>query len=837
MKNLFKKHPQLLVFWAVLALVFISVLAFVGYLYFDKWQNKDLVLKVGSEKITKTDLNEKYYGISLDGDINDTQLAEKLKIDEEQRNYFLDNLVEESLVRQYAEENNISVTDEEVTSLAEKEVTNWNIITEEQKSYAFKQQKANLLKQKVSDKVVSWKKGRYIEIRFDKHFVVADSLTAEQKAVKTATQEADIKFDREYADKIKDEIYKGLTDGTMTFDQAKEKVINDKVLDYKDSDFTLDVPYVEFDTLNSPEDENLLERPDFKDILSVAKKGVIQKPFVRKLDYGDWNNGKVDFKDSLWTILVVDEEKEGDSTSFRSWTNTQKMIKGVRSFLSGYESTPKSNNVAYAWNQTACTSGRYNEGTSHPGDLISEIRIFTAAGANLPIAGSYSYAKLGPGAYAYTGCPLLGGYTVGNYTGYSRSEASVSTGCMYKFSSVYSSTVNLCCSGNHNPHKWKLGRANPEPRGHFYVRYYGISTGSAWSGPYSGEYAAGYGEQYSDPTGDGLDFTIVNGKTIYLRGYWKVDPATTLTAAFKTEPSTAVSAKTAGAVITGTGINCGTDCSQSFSDNSTQQLNATYKITNTSGTYKLDHWNAYMDGSTSPTSYGGAVSGNINYLKFNMVHTWKGEAVYIFTPAPPITETPKCVIDLSVVDTSIEIGDSTLIGWENENVSIYTAVINIPGYNTTNLLTTPIIRLPDSGPGLAVSPAINTTYTISGRNSAGVSCTDSVTVTVVPPPVALECEAAPTSGPEPLIVHVWITNTSTQFVSPFIFNWGDGTSSSYVVAPTYNAPAWHTYESNSSTSYTINLNDNSSPKKTTTCPSSGIIVSPPTGGSGGEVAP
>lgn len=535
MKKFFENKPRA---WFLVGAIFVLLLSVVGIAvsYFMKNNveevDPNLLVMVGEEKIMQSDLEEKYFGIDLAGTSEDQEesLIESKGYDEDQNKYFMDLLVEESLIRQYADENGVSVTDEEAEASAKASIKDWDLLTDYQKEVTIRQHRNNLLREKTIENIVTWKKGKYIEIHFDKHFDISEALSDEEKAKLEKTREEDIQKDKEYADNLKDELYSDLKSGKITFEEAMEKVRNDKYIDYKNWDFAVSDPGVTFDTLNSPEASNLLERAGFDEALRDTKKGELADPFILKLDYGDWQNNKEELKDSIWILLTVDDEYIGKTSSINQWFSDKKEEIGVTSYVDWYNSVEKisyASNVAHAWNSTACTSGRYNEGSSHPGDLISEIRMITAAGANVAVSGSYSYVRHGKStAYAYTGCPLLSGYTVGDYSGYGRSEASQSNGCMYRFSSVYTGTTfNLCCSGDHNPHQWKLGKSGTlEDKGYWDIRYYGISTGSAWYGPYSGEYRTSYGQRYSDPTGNGVDFTIVNGKTIYLRGYWRVNP-------------------------------------------------------------------------------------------------------------------------------------------------------------------------------------------------------------------------------------------------------------------------------------------------------------------------
>jgi hypothetical protein len=480
--------------------------------------------------------------------------------------------------------------------------------------------------------------------------------------------------------------------------------------------------------------------------------------------------------------------------------------------------------VVQAWGSGICTNGRYNQGSSHPADVITEIRMLTASGENLPITNGYSYIRLASGAYAYSGCPVPDDdYELGGYHNYERSENANTEGCMYRFSSVYSGTTfNICCSGGHNPHQTKFGKSGTlEPRGRWDIRYSGSSVNGGWNGPYTSQFAAGYGERYSDPTGNGNNFTVVNGRTTYHRAYWRVDPATTLT----TEISPP-EAKTAGAVITSTSgaINCGATCSASFADNSIQNIQATPTITTASGTYTFSRWDFYQNGSGTVT---------VQYfdpaiMPVNMLWTWRAVAVY--TLIPPTV----CDIALSVSPSSVNDEGSFTATWKPNDKT--TAITGSTGFVPSLIGASPL----NGGTQLITTPHASVSYTynlsVTGRNSVGTPCTNTATVAVVVPST-LTCSYTPLGGgPSPLVVKAYVGTESGTLTSPYIVNWGDGTSNSYATKPTSVNPAYHTYFATVNTPYTITINDSSVPVLTDTC-TPDLTVKPTSGSGGGEVAP
>ena len=517
-QEFFNKYSKKIII--VVITLLILCLAAAGTVWYLYTRTNDLVAVVGNERITVQDLNKKIYGRNMVGDPNDKNIAITSGISTDDKNKLIDALIEESIVRQYAAKNNITVTDEEALARAKADSKGYDDLLPANKAIVLDQAKKNVLSDKVSEKTVTWKKGQYIKIHFDKHFGIAESLSPDKQAALAKTQAVDIAADRIYADNLKDSIYASLTSGKITFSQAMDQVRNDKYIDYTSWDFTVGNPGVDFNTQGVSKEASLLENEAFKTVLTSTSKGEIAKPFVMKLDYGDWHKNEQKMIDSQWIILQVTDEHVGEATSYQSWIDQQKTSLKARKVKDGINILDLITGRVYAWSDSNCSAGRTNLGSNHPGDLITEARKINADGTNVSMSNAYSYVKTGSGAYAYTGCPLTGGFTINSTSGWEASEISGSDGCMYKFSSRGS--FDLCCSGSHNPHKFAVAYSGArDATGHWAYYYQGTTDGSGWGSQSTSGFATGYGVQYSGSTST---FNITNGDTVYRRVYWVIDP-------------------------------------------------------------------------------------------------------------------------------------------------------------------------------------------------------------------------------------------------------------------------------------------------------------------------
>lgn len=840
------KHSKKITIFLVLFCIITIAAAGITYWSYTTAKS-DVLALVGTEKITKRDLNGKFYGINLSGDVNSPTLQSDLRVSDEESAQYLDILIEESVIRQEAAKRNIVLTEADVLERAKADSPLFDEYTDEQKSFVLAQAKNNELRDRLSADTLGWAKGRYIKIHFDKHLFIAASLNDEQKAARLVTQSADIAKDRKYADDLKADIYSKLLSGTLTFDQAMELVRNDKYIDYSnenDWNATLGDPAVTFDTFSSPLQGGLYKDVNFSKALQETNKGETAKPYIGQLDYSEPGDSTPKMTDSMWIILTVDDKKDGANTNFDLWLKDQVSSTNVKKlktnyskwdllmgniYARGYLPTDLVVRSAYAWSNTSCTSGRTNLGSSHPGDLITDTRKMNAdRTGNVPFANTYSYTRnKNAAAYAYSGCPLADGtYSFIGINDWSRSENSNSAGCMYRFSKVSGAPLNLCCSGNHNPHGWAVSNADTtkEAHGHWGEFFYGTTDGSKWNGPYVTNFHAAWGATYSNSAD--ISFNIVNGDTHYRRAYWVID-------ANRAPVASTVSTTTPGSTMTFTGKTVDPDTGDTVIGKPKLRYKAFGSTT----------WGAwYYPGSTvnygydpnhlsaSGTLQSKAVTGLVNgdyewawYGKDMLEANDTSDAVPFRIGTPPgasITITPSadagCSISPATLATLASGANSTtytgtaLSGYEYDGFSIDGAAAN-------GLLTPYRFN------------AVTASHTIRARcHTAPVSN------------LGLSCEVTPPSGETPLVVKVAAT-PSGGTVGPYEFTMNADGVDKMIQSGKSSPTLWYTYSVAGLYRITVKAANfgpvDCPPVNPTTIGDPRVNVTDPTGGTGGEVRP
>ncbi|MBW6432092.1 SurA N-terminal domain-containing protein, partial [Patescibacteria group bacterium] len=215
MNKAFDNKPRL-----IFGVGFFVILVMIGVVFFTGLKSKDAsdetLAMVGSEKITKKDVDERIVnGLRLDPE----------SVTEDRRAEVLESITEQKIIFQKADELRLSVTQQEIVSFAELsngQFQNPNDHSGVNKEGIERAIKFQILKNKVTDMVISKFEADYIKIRFDRHFPDVNNGTDEER-----------KKDKEYATKLRDDIYKRLIDNAITFENAQLQVQDDSFIDMK----------------------------------------------------------------------------------------------------------------------------------------------------------------------------------------------------------------------------------------------------------------------------------------------------------------------------------------------------------------------------------------------------------------------------------------------------------------------------------------------------------------------------------------------------------------------------------------------------------------------------
>jgi hypothetical protein len=163
---------------------------------------------VGTKKITKTDLDNSLYGITLGSDSS--------SVTESQKEDVLSNLVKKEIFIQNAVRLGISVTDTEIQVRAAEIVPNYAKLIDKQKNMVLDNAKNQLIQEKVTTAVVRDYQGDYVMVRYDKYHPDMLAGTDEQTAALKASVQP-----------VAQNIYNQIKAGTMTFDAATTLVNDD----------------------------------------------------------------------------------------------------------------------------------------------------------------------------------------------------------------------------------------------------------------------------------------------------------------------------------------------------------------------------------------------------------------------------------------------------------------------------------------------------------------------------------------------------------------------------------------------------------------------------------
>lgn len=215
--NLLKelKEKNLLLYSALsLAVVCLAVGALFIYQY-SLNKNKDVLVTVGSEKITKDDLN---------GKINEALKKDISSVDDKTKQSMLDSLIENSIINQKATALGITVDQKQIQDYANANFENYKNASNETKKVLEKTAKESILKNQVSAKVVSWREGQFILVRADLHIT---SSPTEKSAEERARL---IPEDLQYGKALAQKLLSNITAKNMTFDVAMENEKADQKL-------------------------------------------------------------------------------------------------------------------------------------------------------------------------------------------------------------------------------------------------------------------------------------------------------------------------------------------------------------------------------------------------------------------------------------------------------------------------------------------------------------------------------------------------------------------------------------------------------------------------------
>jgi len=286
------------------------------------------------------------------------------KWSKEEKEDYVNQLVEDAVVEINAKEMNITVSDEEIQKSIKENVSDYEYYNDEQKNLIKKSTRSNLLADKVKETILGYREGRYLFFRFDKYFKENEEVFGVKDTGNLGQKQ------KERAQTLSKEVSQKLKSKEINFDQAIEIVNKDSLISYTAFSPARPDIYGYFDKNEAEEGINLFSYKEFQDKILAMKKGDISEPFVlQRKDVDD------SMKEFAMLIVQVDEVKGDKISTYESWFNEQKQRLNVK-VNSGKISFPSGIRVPEA-NAATCTRG--GETALHKANLNIYLRTRTRA--------------------------------------------------------------------------------------------------------------------------------------------------------------------------------------------------------------------------------------------------------------------------------------------------------------------------------------------------------------------------------------------------------------------------------------------------------------------------
>lgn len=302
-----KKSKKSVAIVAILTTILVVVVAGLGSLWY---LNKDVLARIGDTKITKKDLNKAIYSENFIGSADNPT-----KVSAEREKEIINELVETAIVKNQAEKDGISISEEELNEAIQSRGMNSSNYTQEQQEIAKENIKNELLKEKFEEQMFGWKSGDYVLFRFDKYLSNIASKEGQNKDKLVEEQKS-------YAKNLADSYYNKLKNKEISMNDAAFAVSSDPVIGasalepYKPN---LSGSFGKEDYLQESGYFDTKSYPNFKDKVNAIKKGTVAEPVLLQ----DLSENKV--RDIAYALVVVKEENTGKyQTGFSTWLTQQK---------------------------------------------------------------------------------------------------------------------------------------------------------------------------------------------------------------------------------------------------------------------------------------------------------------------------------------------------------------------------------------------------------------------------------------------------------------------------------------------------------------------------------
>lgn len=323
--NTFSRNKKIIII--ILGILVFVLIGIVLFFYLPKqkiFRDKDVIAIVGEKKIYQKDLNVATYSMGFVGSIeNPAPVSDQMK------KQILDELIEREIVELKAKEVGVSVVESDVIAKAKLNNTQYDSFEETQKELIRKIARAQILKERVKDKILAWSEGKFIIARFDVHYYDLPSVLSEDQRKVLIPQE------KEYAKKLIDQIYENINSGKITFEQGMEIINSDPKIGTSAWDewtMTLSKSFTKEDSIarNYPNGY-----PDFWNEIANAPVEQITKPISLKtvVDEECAVASEGEQVDGMYIIIKKEKGSKGEATSYEEWIKNQKNKLDVQTYI------------------------------------------------------------------------------------------------------------------------------------------------------------------------------------------------------------------------------------------------------------------------------------------------------------------------------------------------------------------------------------------------------------------------------------------------------------------------------------------------------------------------
>lgn len=303
MKKFFENKPRA---WFIIGVIFVVLLVLAGIIFTAFYKEKEaeiepgLLMTLGSKKVYVEEYKDLMFGLMRYGTPEDPILDESLMDEHE----LLDLLTEKVIVESEASKLGISVTDDEVYEAVLKDDPKF----EENKfgkEEILDYKRFIMLREKLAEHLMGRQEGKFILAREDIYYS-QDSERQEKNSKK-------IKESQEHAKKLIEELYNGIKNNSITFEEGMEREKSDPLIGESAPSENTALHSGDYNTTHFRLRLGILSFDEAINTLSSMNVGDISEP-IHLVD----QDAPEGYQNIGWLILKK-EVAEGEGKNYEEW--------------------------------------------------------------------------------------------------------------------------------------------------------------------------------------------------------------------------------------------------------------------------------------------------------------------------------------------------------------------------------------------------------------------------------------------------------------------------------------------------------------------------------------